>query len=167
MKNINQHGETLVSIAGIEDTFSGRYLFREIINNILPTASMIFAKASRPHFYPISMVTLIDKAAGLIENLSLDKDLFSVSFNYKTRTDNDELFYLLEELWFEFEQPCFVFYQDDGQAARTFKPDISWKKITETWSSFVLFKSVEDDVVWLGRSSGIRLPIELIPHADD
>lgn len=160
MNYVNSKSEFLFSIAGVNDSFNGRYQVRELIYHILRTTAFIRVEAKRPFFQPSVSYALLKRVSGQIEHLNLPKDLFSVSFDYSVLEDNDDIVQLLAELWFDYEQPFFSFFQSLLDKEKKIEPKMTWKDVTEMALCFVMFRSVEEDVVWVGKSKDITIDLK-------
>jgi hypothetical protein len=155
--DINYHSENLCSVAQIEKTFSGRYFIRETLNRILRKTVLVIAEAQRP-YYEASLTSLSQIPAEL-EDLRIDKDLFSLSFNYYSKENNDKFIEVFLEIWFEYEQPAFAFFIT-GQESNVYRNlalhrRMSWKEITDLSPCFVLFRGTEENVMWIGKSNNL------------
>jgi hypothetical protein len=162
MKNINSSSETLFSIAEVNDSFNGRYKVRGLINKIMPSTSFIYAEARRPSFQPSVSYALIKRVSGQIKHLNLSEDLFSVSFDYLTRENNEDIVQLLAELWFDYEQPFFSFFQSilEDEKKEKIKPTMMWDEVAEIAPCFVLFRSAEENVIWVGKSKAVTVDLK-------
>lgn len=152
--------QTLFSVAGIEDSFGGRSKLRGIVNPLLAFALSFYGEAKRPFFQPSNSLRLVNQMSDMLERPVLSEDLFSVSFEYAIQQNNDHLLTLLLELWFEYEQPFFCFFQTSLNPERRITPQMNWKAVVEMEPCLVMFKSVEEDVVWLGKSASIGINID-------
>jgi hypothetical protein len=162
MADINSHGQNLFSIADIEDTFGRRSQLRALINKVLSLASSVHIEAKRPVFQPSLSYRLINDIAGQIENLELADDLFSLSFDYVAREQNDQVLKLLLELWFDYEQPFFCFFQAASNEKRKIEPKMTWKEVIALEPCLVMFKSAEENVIWIGKSETLDIDFKSI-----
>jgi hypothetical protein len=156
LKDIKQHNENLCSIAGIENTFSGRNIIREFLNKLLPETVLIIAQAQRPYYEPEFLEKSILRISSEFENSEIDEDWFSLSFKYYAKENNDSFIQIFSEIWFDYEQAVFSFFVT-GQQMQLYKNlnidgRMSWKDITASSPSYVLCKGAEEDVLWIGKS---------------
>lgn len=160
MKDVYLHNKNLCSIAGVENTFLGKYIIRDVLNKILPNTTLIIAEAQRPYYKPELSVVSINNISSEFENLKIDEDLFSLSFNYYTKENNDSFIQVFLDIWFEYEQPAFSLFLSgqEMQSYKNLKIDrrMSWKDITALLPCYVLSKGIEDDVIWIGKSDVLQ-----------
>jgi hypothetical protein len=90
VQDIHYHNNSLCSIAQIENSFSGRFIIRDILNRILRNTVLVIATIERPFYTAQSSITAISKNSSELENLIIDEDLFSISFKYYTKENNDD-----------------------------------------------------------------------------
>jgi hypothetical protein len=147
----NHHQENLISIKGLEDNFSGRSLFRSIINPLLRIATVVRVECERQNYYSEITDRTIASIGPNISELETSADGFSIQFNYGIDEDIDVFVQVFSNMWFAYEQPSAIFVCDDSVMTQ-FPARLSWLQITERLDGFVVFKSVEDDVMWIGKS---------------
>jgi hypothetical protein len=154
VKDIYYYNESLCSIAQIENSFSGKYILRDILNRILRNTFHIIATIERPFYTVQSSIAAISNTSSELENLNIDEKLFSISFKYYTKENNDDFINLFLEVWFEYEQPTFSFFTT-GQNTETYKNlevhrRMNVEQITALSPCYVLFRGIEEDVLWVG-----------------
>lgn len=66
---------------------------------------------------------------------------------------NSELISILWKFWFTYEHVIVCFFIDDKNIVNLEKK--AWYDITEYYKSFVLFKGIEENVVWIGKSDDL------------
>jgi len=159
MKDINYHGDNLCSIAGIENTFFGKGVIRELLKNLLRESVVVVAEIQRPYDDAWLLRKKIYDISSDIQNLKIDSDCFAVSFDYIVKEENEEFIKLFVDLWFSYEQPTFSFFLlKQGQElfnSLIIGKRLSWQKVTEISTLYTLFKSVEEDVIWIGKSKNL------------
>lgn len=99
----------------------------------------------------------ISAAISSIVGLEIGENRFSVRFKYSPNDELDAFVGILSGIWFSYEQPSaiFLFDESENEAASNFTWRTDWKTITEKFKSVIVFKSVEGDVMWIGKSSEI------------
>lgn len=152
MPDVNVYSQILCSIAGIENTFGGRSKLRRLIHKILFVTSSTYVEARRPVFQPSLSFRLINNLNVQLDNLERTDDLFQVSFDYVTRENNEKFIELVLELWFEYEQPFFCFFQSYSSVNRKIESEMTWKDFIASEICLTFFKSAEENVVWIGKS---------------
>jgi len=74
---------------------------------------------------------------------------------------DDYMLELINKYWFYFEQPTLVVCKDLKKFLdKDFNSLVgySWKDITKISDSFVLFRGVEEEVLWVGKSQALDFP---------
>lgn len=160
MKNVNYHNENLCSIAGFENTFFGESIIREILGKLFQKTNIVIAEIQRPYYEPELLKKSIIDISSEVENLKIDEDWFSISFDYHAKEDNDKFIELFIDIWFGYEQPTFSFFVT-AQEKKSYQNLIignrmSWRDITDISSSYVLCKGIEEDVMWIGKSKNLK-----------
>lgn len=160
MRDVKYHNKNFCSIAGIENTFSGKYIIRDILNKLLPKTTLVVAKVQRPYYEHEFLVKSITKISSELKELKIDEDWFSLSFKYYTKEDNDSFIEIFLDIWFDYEQPAFSFFVK-GQEMQLYKNltidrRMLWKDITTLLPSYVLFKGIEEKVLWIGKSDNLK-----------
>jgi hypothetical protein len=160
MKDIHYHKENLCSIARIENSFSGKYILRDILNRILRSTVLVIATIERPFYTVQSSIAEISTISTELKDLIIAENLFSISFKYYTKENNDDFINTFLEIWFEYEQPAFSFFVI-GQDLQTYKNleihrHMYVEQITALSPCYVLFRGIEEDVIWIGKSDNLK-----------
>jgi hypothetical protein len=160
VKDINYHNESLCSVAQIENSFSGKYILRDILNRILRNTGLIIATIERPFYTGQSSIAAISQISSEVKDLIIGEDLFSISFKCFTKENNDDFINAFLEIWFEYEQPTFSFFVT-GQNTETYKNleihrRMNVKQITSLSPCYVLCRGIEEDVMWIGKSDNLK-----------
>jgi hypothetical protein len=145
----------LHSIAGVDDSFGGRSQLREIINGIIPVTMSAHIEAKRPNYHSSATLAMIKEMSGEISDLDMTDSPFRISFTYPIKENNDQFITLLVDLWFEYEQPFFCFFQTALGQKRIIEPTMSWNDLAASEPCIAMFRSVEQDVVWIGKGDDI------------
>src|SRR5690606_12636176 len=161
MKTIRSDDQ-LLSVDGVEDSFSGRSKLRTLTNKVLSRTLSAYIEAKRPIFQPSFSPEMMKPPSEQIEQLELEDDQFSVSFNFHwtAQTSFDEFVKLLLELWCDYEQPFFCFFPSVSYKRRKIPQNLSWKEVVALETCLVMFKSVEEDVVWIGNSTEFEIKFD-------
>ncbi|AQX08381.1 hypothetical protein [Elizabethkingia ursingii] len=124
-----------------------------ILHNQLP--GCLFIECSRPT-YEYDLSDLSTEIKSSIE----DKDIyffFSKSENHYSDNDfkNNEILNILPKLWLAFEYLCFRFTNVKNNNINDYyrRP---WYEITSVIESYIVFKGIEEDVIWIGKSDNLE-----------
>lgn len=150
-----RYGENLLSIKGLSEEFSGRSLFRTLLTPLLRLTSIVKVDSERPNYYPGLTKDSITAIGSNISNLALGSDKFSIQFDYVIDDQADAFIEVFSEIWFAYEQPKAIFIVSSihQSTSNQFSRTSSWEEVTNSLSCYVTFKSIEDDVMWIGKSS--------------
>lgn len=160
MKDIHYHSENLCSVAQIENSFSGKYILRDILNRILRNTVLVIASIERPFHTVQSSIVTISQIYSELRDLIIDENLFSISFKYYTKENNDEFINTFLEIWFEYEQPTFSFFVI-GQNIKTYNTleinrRMNIEQIASLSPCYILCRGIEEDVIWVGKSENLK-----------
>ncbi|HFI4796666.1 TPA: hypothetical protein ACGQK4_002391 [Elizabethkingia anophelis] len=115
----------------------------------------LFIECSRPT-YDYDLNDLNNE----IKNSIRDKDIYFSSNTSEIRySDNDfknnEILDILPKLWFAYEHLCFRFTNVKNNNINDYyrKP---WYEIANMVESYIVFKGIEEDVVWIGKSDNLE-----------
>ncbi|WP_207622466.1 hypothetical protein, partial [Niastella koreensis] len=74
---------------------------------------------------------------------------------------NQRVFDLICLIWETYEYPTLIFSKEIDPFLKI-KPNKiingSWKEVTLLSMSYILFKGIEDDVLWIGKSKDLEFP---------
>ena len=158
MKEINNLINNLYSIYPVSNLYSDKQFLLSVIANLHALASeQIFLYANRPTYEidPKGINDLISMNSDRFDNLTIENDAFEISFSSNKEKCTEELFEVLIDLWFAYEQPSIHFFKTN-QDKFPIKRD-AWYEITERSSSYIMFKGPEENVVWIGKSETLKL----------
>lgn len=149
MKEFKSHNSNnLISIKSIENNLFDRKYFIELNRKLLfMTSGLVYIQASRPNY-----IFNIDEFRN--DDLIIGNQISNCNFNeeicFFIRKDSNNLLNFLTKIWFSFEHISFC-YTDQDFINFDLKRK-SWSEIVKNIESFVVFKGIEDDVVWIGKS---------------
>jgi len=154
----------MLSVAGISCDLAGALLFRELVGRILNQTSTVFVWAQRPFFDVTISRGAIAGIADQIEHFTCEGDSFRLSFMFDVKADNAAFSDVLLRIWREYEQPFICFYKSPVPAESCTsllrEKDQRWsvtlEKISSISDCYSLFRSVEDEVVWIDKSDSLR-----------
>jgi hypothetical protein len=116
----------------------------------------LYVEIARPEEDVNGLINQLNRVNSIANSMNVQKDFFEINFTCKRDDINNDLFWRLSELWFCFQHVSFVMVSKKGKF--NFQNRLMWNKITDIVSCFVLFKGVEEDVVWIGKSDGLTFP---------
>jgi hypothetical protein len=168
MREINFHrNNTLYSIKPIEDIYGDREYYKGILNRLLARSETVIVKGMRPIFKVEQSPEAIIGIRMGVEKLIKEDDWFSFAFLYHKKEDNDEFTDVCLKIWFEYESPGFIFLVDleEDRILNKIIEDkfMPWDQMAKLTPCYILFKSIEDDVVWIGRSTDLEIEKILEP----
>jgi hypothetical protein len=159
MKELKIHNNekgNLLSIKPVDDTYSDRSYFIIIITTLFAlTKGCFHVQASRPNYNTIDLA--IQLKGILSSNCNFRYTDFEISFCNTKAEEN--LLEFLPLIWFAYEHISISFFIENK-----IEIDIkrkSWDEITKSSKSYVLFKGVEEDVIWIGKSSELEFDLGL------
>lgn len=132
-----------------------------LISELLQHAGFVVVK-NRRLSYKSEWLPGIDFTLIGTEDLKICHDFLELAFSYK-KNEREILFVnFLAGMWFDYEQPSFVFFTNllefEKNKTELLNKNLSWKEIVSLCSCYVIFKGVEENVIWLGKSSNINFP---------
>jgi hypothetical protein len=158
MKELKIHNNekgNLLSIKAVENIYSDKNYFIFIISSLFAlTKGCFYVEASRPNYDTNDLV--IQLKGILNSNCNFRYTDFEISF-WNTKVE-EKLLEFLPVIWFAYEHISFCFFTENK-----IEIDIkrkSWYEITKGSKSYVLFKGVEDDVIWIGKSNELEFDLE-------
>lgn len=161
----NNERNRLASIKGVNDDFSGRLYAFDLFRNLIELSDCVSVCVRRNN-YIISCLEQL-KVLGQelrVHDLAASNDLFEISFYFDKGKAGDELLSILVDLWFAFQQPTFFLYlqKKDSSIISNHKMTHkqSWEEISDTFTSYVVFKGAEEDVIWIGRSETLKFEMK-------
>lgn len=159
MKELKIHSNekgNLLSIKPVDNTYSNRSYFIFIITTLFAlTKGCFYVEASRPNYNTNDL--LIQLKEVLSSNCNFRYTDFEISF-WDTKAGEKSLAFL-PSIWFAYEHISVSFFVENN-----IEIDIkrkSWDEITESSKSYVLFKGVEEDVIWIGKSNDLEFDLGL------
>lgn len=162
MKDLKIHNKekgNLISIKPIANIHSDRQYLASIIISLLNlTKGCLYIEASRPNYNVNDIIEDLKRI--FINNDSFKSNFFEVSFF--CHEINDALLSILSEIWFAYEHTAYCFFVDDKIEFNVKRK--AWYEITSRIDSFVMFRGIEEDVLWIGKSNGLEFNIE--SHGD-
>lgn len=150
------HHNNLCSIKSIENTYSDRnYLINIITTLYALTKGYLHVQASRPTYEYDTTDLEVRLKSILINNCSFRYTDFEILF-CNTKIE-EELLEILPIIWFAYEHIAFCFFTESRiEFDIKRKP---WYEITTRSKSYVLFKGVEEDVIWIGKSDELKFDL--------
>lgn len=150
----NKYDNNLCSIKSVDDTHSGTYYMRTIINILLNlTRGKFYVEVSRPNYDTTHLKENLKQI--MVDNKSFNCTNFEISFLSDGISENLRDF--LPQLWFAYEHTAFCFFVENEIAADVKRK--SWSEITTNTKSYVLFKGIEEDVLWIGKSNELEFDL--------
>lgn len=164
MKNLKIHNDkdgNLISIKSIEDCYADRRYLASIIDKLFSlTGGCLYIEVSRPN-YDVSLIMEKLKNA-FPDNIDLATyvNFLEVSFCYNGNKLSNDMRDILSDIWFSYEHRAFCFFvNSEVEFDLNRKP---WYKITSGSDSFIMFKGVEEDVLWIGKSDSLAFELDTL-----
>ena len=144
----------LCSIKSIENNYSDRNYMESIIYSLLNmTHDRFYVEASRPNYEITSLEESLKHI--MLDNKTFKFTNFGISFS--DNRVSKELIEILPLIWFGYEHIAICFFiRNEIQFDIKRKP---WYEITENQQSYVLFKGIEEDVIWIGKSKELTFDV--------
>jgi hypothetical protein len=153
--------DNLCSIKPVEHDFSGyNYLIKllEYLSDNLN--SIIYVNVSKPYYETQELVNRLKSFQEILFELYISDDLFEISFYVSKSNLSCDIIKLLTDIWFEYEQPFFILTSSEVSNADILNlinnRRTKWYHVTSCINAYVMYKEVEQDVVWIGKSSDLN-----------
>jgi hypothetical protein len=154
-------GEHRLSIAGMQSNSGGVIALRAVLLRFLAQTVTVIAMVQRPYSGSATTLSSLANLSPLLARANMDEDFFSLSFAYGVLTNNDAFIDTFVRVWREYEQPYFCFYPSDVPRSRYDEvlndSTLSWgekaDRLFELSPCFALYRSIEEDVLWIDKSS--------------
>jgi hypothetical protein len=156
LKIHNNAGGNLLSIKSVVDVYSDREYFINLILTLSSETGYLYINASRPDYDDPSLLEKLKLVLGNKDNFSYNN--FEITFEGKIL--NQEIVNLLPTIWFHYQHVSFTF--SHNRAIKFNIKMLPWYGVTAKVSSYVFFKSAEDDVVWIGKSKELKFDFQNI-----
>ncbi|NQX86047.1 MAG: hypothetical protein HRT67_09100 [Flavobacteriaceae bacterium] len=166
MKKIVRHNTELLSIKSINNSvWEDKIIFKMLLKKIFVNNDNILATFKNLVYFHSNLqkrlLQIINYETFIKSNY--DSCFSEISFYLKISNIDDKSLEIINELWTIYEQPSLLIYnenEDDKKLARKEKSIflIPWKEITSTLDSIILFRGIEEDVLWIGKSKNKFLP---------
>lgn len=158
--NIKYHNRNLISIGYIQNDYCGRTYLRYLIQEFVQSTYALYVNANRRNYildFAPNLINIFSEKKVSVKVADLD-DGISFWWNSKNKLDENLLFDLLIDLWIEYEQIFILFSNEKNDINKRVLSNLSWDIICSEMNSFIMFKSVEDNVIWIGKSSQLNFP---------
>ncbi len=152
----NEKGD-LLSIKSIENTYYDRNYFISIVTTLFSlTKGCFYVEVSR-HNYDYNAINLILQLKAILNsNCNFEHTNFGTSFC--TNELNESLLETLPVIWFAYEHIAFCFFTENKIEFNVKRKP--WYEITKMSKSYVLFKGIEDDVIWIGKNNEMKFDLK-------
>jgi len=146
--------KNLCSIKPVNDTHSDRNYMQSIINTLFNlTKGKFYVEVSRPNYHTAHLKENLKQM--MANNKSFNCNNFEISFF--SDGISEELIEILPQLWFAYEHTAFCFFvENEIQIDIKRKP---WSEITTNTKSYILYKGIEEDVLWIGKSNELKFDL--------
>lgn len=160
MKDICTY-EQLISIKPVEDNTAGIKYLSNIIQNLLKVADGgLYVYYCRPNY---SVPSLIVRLKGMLKesNIPFIADDFELSFVCNATLLSSGFVNLLSTIWFAFEQSSICFLSEKAINDNGLKRK-AWNEITSMMKSYVMFRGMEENVLWIGKSMDLEFNEQIL-----
>ncbi len=89
-----------------------------------------------------------------LKNIDYEPDL-NISFSINLTGNKYSFANFASKSWFEYESFSILFLGQEYKNSQLLR-DYSWELLVDKFKSFVIFKSIEDDVLWLAQSKSLH-----------
>jgi len=149
MKDIRIQND-LFSVKSINDNYVDRTYFVFLIEKLLESTGLLYVEANKDNYNITRTLESLKKQIHIIDNLQVGKRMNDISFSfYKEKLEIDMLHNIID-IWFAYEHCAFCFFKDKSTPLPEKRK--AWYDITKKTKSYVMFKGIEEDVVWIGKS---------------
>lgn len=155
--NYKKHRNNLCSIKFNGDNYFIRTnLIALLESHLALVEGDLYVEIARPEEDVNSLINQLNMVNSIANSMNVTEDFFEVSFMCTKDDINNRLLWQLSELWICFQHVSVVITSKKGNI--NFQKRLAWYQINHIVSSFVLFKGVEEDVVWVGKSDDLTFP---------
>lgn len=164
MKDIvvyNKEHQNLCSIKPVEDIHPDRMYILSLIDSCFnEKEGLLYIEASRPNYDVTDLVKQLITFQPDITNLSIHADHFELSFMVAKDKMCNDLLYLIPRLWFAFEHTSFCVFLNKKNCS--IRKRTAWYEITNRIPAFIMYRGIEEDVVWIGKSDHLMWPLMIL-----
>lgn len=160
MKDLNYHHANLLSIKSINtQAWGDKLFFKNLVLGFIDKKQSIIVTARRPNDL-LNTELLLDEAklSGFVDIPYFYRD--EIILQVIQRAHEDRPLELLAKYWVAYEHITITIKENSATIEKPkhlFK--YTWTEMIQVMSaSFVFFKGVEDDVIWIGKSPEIEFP---------
>ena len=158
-----RYSNVLGSIKSVQENYAGKVFLSRILFQFLDKTNFLRVEAMRAN-YSLDEVKKLEQ-----QNRSKFRSVIDIeermSFSISTSSIDDSVVELLTAIWFAFEQPVFYFLMDVESLVllqEYLKENIRYYgQIVEKIDSIMLFKSTEEDVIWIAKNKNRDFGINL------
>ena len=155
--DFKKHRDNFCSFKFIGDHYFIRTNFIALLESHLTLVEGdLYVEIARPEKDVNGLINQLNSVNSIANSMKVAKDFFEITFTCKKDDINNDLLWQLSALWICFQHVSFVMTLKKGSF--NFRNRLAWDQITAVTPSFVLFKGVEEDVVWIGKSDGLSFP---------
>ena len=159
--NFKKHNNNLVSISFEGNDYHIRSFIRNVFEKLLDTSNYSIIETRRPYHGVEKTISKMDIVLDYLKDISCDKYFNEMSFLYdRNKLMDFDFIELCVEVWFEYEQPCFVFSNlENDKSGNNINPmmkNLKWDKKINYYKGYILFRGVEENVIWIGKSLDIE-----------
>ena len=161
---INEHKKNLISIHPVQlETWRGKIFFKYFLKKYFERGVYWIIDGRKPEFYEECAAIILELnsmiAGGQIMAIYYDDDVYEPILYIKTDIKLfDAFFEIIYKLWISYEQGAIIVLNIDWVIPEAKLKDIynsSWANIADLYESFIFFKSIERDVLWIGKSNSL------------
>lgn len=130
-------------------------IFIRLINVInVNSTGVVYFYFDRPNYLVPEFTIWKLKNIISVNDLELGVEKSKINFNVESQFLKNDIIAIAHELFCCYEHSSICFFYELKYAS--FIKDKTWQKIVEKYKSIVLFKSFEENVIWIGKSSEIN-----------
>lgn len=161
MKRLNYHSSNLIALSPLKlNLWSDRIFFQYLIESFAENNAYLVSTNSRPYN---EYKEIIEDAEKIIPK---DFILFSrqqkryAEFRWYVATQDlkDNIVELIYTFWNSFEQVSLVFTSEIDKYISVDIRNTFWEDLTKLSESYIFYRGLEDDVLWIGKSSTLNFP---------
>jgi hypothetical protein len=160
MKDVIIHTEcenNLCSIKPVNQSYEDKIYLTDLFESLYKLTGCIFVDLNRPNYDEELFVNRFEKHRNKITYFDSDLNNNEISFIYREKEFDRDLFLTIVEMWYEYEQPFFCFTRN------AVNPNITrwmaWYDVTKKYTAYAIFRGPEQDVLWIGKSAGFSFKV--------
>lgn len=140
------------------DNYYDKIFFIELLSNYITISKRVYIIGRRPEYDASTWIHKIEqRILNIKEATSIQITNRDISIVIYDSSNKHLAVDIITYIWNAYEQPSVIFMTNSNIDIKThislLSTRTSWENVVSASSSYCFFRGIEDDVLWLGRSS--------------